>query len=108
MADWLAANGWHVVGCRLRSTGGGEVDVMARDPDGVLVAVEVRARRSARAGAAATSLDARRVGRLRRTLAAVASADQQRYIGLRVDLVTVEPIEGQPRHWRLRRLPGIG
>ena len=108
MADWLTGRGWQVVGRRLRSPAGGEVDLVARDPTGVLVAVEVRARRSARAGAAATSVDARRLGRLRRTLAAVAAADGQRHAGLRVDLVTVEPVAGQPRRWRLRRMPGIG
>lgn len=108
MADWLTGRGWQVVGRRLRSPAGGEVDVVARDPEGVLVAVEVRARRSVRAGAAATSIDARRVGRLRRTLAAIAAAHGQRYTGLRVDLVTVEQVAGQPRCWRLRQLPGIG
>ena len=108
MADWLTGRGWQVVGRRLRSSAGGEVDLVARDPTGVLVAIEVRARRSARAGAAATSVDARRLGRLRRTLAAVAADDQQRHTGLRVDLVTVEPVTGQPRRWRLRQLPGIG
>ncbi len=108
VVDWLTARGWHVVGRRQRSLAGGEVDVVARDPAGVLVAIEVRARRSARAGDAATSVDARRVGRLRRTLAAVAAAGEERYAGLRVDLVTVEPAAGQPRQWRLRQLPGIG
>ena len=92
----------------MRSPAGGEVDLVARDPTGVLVAIEVRVRRSARAGAAATSVDARRLGRLRRTLAAIAAADQQRHVGLRVDLVTVEPTAGQPRRWRLRQLSGIG
>jgi putative endonuclease len=108
VADWLTRRGWQVVGRRLRSPAGGEVDLVARDLTGVLVAVEVRARRSARAGAAATSVDARRLGRLRGTLAAVAAAEQGRHTGLRVDLVTVEPVAGQPRRWRLRRLPGIG
>ena len=108
MADWLTRRGWQVVGRRMRSPAGGEVDLVARDPTGVLVAIEVRARRSARAGAAATSVDARRLGRLRRTLAAIAAADQQRHVGLRVDLVTVEPVAGQRRRWRLRQLPGIG
>ena len=108
MADWLIGRGWQIVGRRLRSSVGGEVDLVGRDPSGVLVAVEVRARRSTRVGAAATTVDARRLGRLRRTLAAVAAADQQRHAGLRVDLVTVEPVAGQPRRWRLRQLPGIG
>ena len=108
VAAWLAEQGWQVLGRRLRSTAGGEVDLVARDPRGVLVAVEVRARRSARTGPAAGSVDARRVERLRRTLAAVAAAGHYRCSGLRVDLVTVEPADARPHHWRLRRLSGIG
>lgn len=108
MASWLQGQGWHIVAHRRRSPVGGEVDVVARDPGGTLVAIEVRARRSARAGSAATSVDARRVGRLRRTLAWAAAADRSPCVGLRVDLVTVEPLPGRPGHWRLRRLPGIG
>ena len=108
MAGWLASSGWHVVGRRLRSVAGGEVDVVARDPFGVLVAIEVRARRSARTGAAAMTVDHRRVARLRRTLAAVAAAEPEWFSGLRVDLVTVEPVAGQQGRWWLRRLPGIG
>ena len=103
---WLEACGWRIVGRRVRSKGGGEVDLVAVDPRDVLVAVEVRARRSARAGAAATTVDARRVGRLHRTLLATATATRVRHSGLRIDLVTVTPLDAGA--WRLERLPGIG
>lgn len=103
---WLEACGWRILDRRLRSAGGGEVDLVAIDPDEMLVAVEVRARRSARTGAAAVSVDARRVGRLRRTLVARAAASGASHAGLRVDLVTVEP-QGVGA-WRLERLPGVG
>lgn len=106
-AAWLERNGWRVLERRRRSTGGGEVDIVARDPDGVLVAVEVRGRRTARAGSALESVDARRVGRLRRTLVDVARARQEPITGLRVDLVAAEPA-GDGHRWRLRRVPGIG
>jgi putative endonuclease len=104
---WLEACGWRIVGRRVRSPAGGEVDLVAVDPDDVLVAVEVRARRSVRAGAAGMSVDARRVGRLRRTLVASAMASGVPHAGLRVDLVTVEADEACGA-WRLARLPGIG
>src|SRR3990170_5647515 len=94
-AEWLAANGWRVVSRRHRSSGGGEVDLIAIDPGDVLVALEVRARRSRRAGDAADSVDARRVARLRRTLASVAGSGSTPHRGLRVDLVTAEPVAGQ-------------
>jgi putative endonuclease len=109
VGEWLEACGWRIVGRGVRSTGGGEVDLVAIDPGDVLVAVEVRARRSTRAGAAALSVDAGRVERLRRTLVASARASGGGHAGLRVDLVTVErdAVRGA-RAWRLLRLPGIG
>ena len=104
---WLEACGWRIVERRVRSTAGGEVDLVAIDPGAVMVAIEVRARSSRRAGAAGVSVDARRVGRLRRTLVARAAASGAAHVGLRVDLVTVEPA-GSGGAWRLQRLPGIG
>ena len=107
-AEWLAANGWRVVSRRHRGSGGGEVDLIAIDPGDILVALEVRARRSRRAGDAAASVDARRVARLRRTLASVAGSGSTPHRGLRVDLVTAEPVAGQAGRWRLLRFAGIG
>jgi putative endonuclease len=106
VAAWLSAAGWTVLHRRLRSEHGGEVDLVARDPYDVLVAIEVRARRSDRAGAAAWSVDRRRIGRLRRTLAGIGRRHGW-HAGMRVDLVTVEPMAGTGGRWRLRRIPGI-
>lgn len=44
--------------------GGGEIDLILRERDGTLVFVEVRARRSATAGGAAASVDARKQARI--------------------------------------------
>ena len=107
-ARWLEGCGWRVFARRCRSPDGGEVDLVALDPDGVLVAVEVRARRSSRAGAAALSVDARRVARLRRTLASIGAASGTPHRALRVDLVTAEPVHGASGAWRLARIPGVG
>jgi len=110
VARWLASHRWTVLARRLRMPDGGEVDIVARDPDGVLVAVEVRARRTARTGTADVTVDERKVRRLRRTLAAFARSDASRK-GLRVDLVTVVPAPaGGPdgtMGWTARRIPGI-
>ena len=105
---WLERAGWRILAARHRSPHGGEVDIVARDPTGVLVAVEVRARRSTRAGQAETTVDERRVRRLSRTLAAYAGETATSHRGLRVDLVTLEPLPGLPGRWRLRRYAGIG
>ena len=107
VAGWLERAGWTVVARRARSASGGEVDIVAVDGEGVLVAVEVRGRRSDRTGHAATTVDARRVARLRRTLVSIAVANTVPHRGLRVDLVSAEPIPGSGRAWRLRRIPGI-
>lgn len=108
VAAWLERAGWRILERRRRSASGGEVDIVALDPNGVLVAIEVRARRSARSGSALESVDARRVDRLRRTLVEVARVRRERSTGLRVDLVAVEPSGAEDRSWRLRRVAGIG
>lgn len=108
VATWLATAGWTVLERRIRAGAGGEVDLVAVDPARTLVAVEVRARRSGRTGAAAMTVDRRRIRRLELTLVAYASSGGTRHRGLRVDLVTVEPATGPTRGWRLRRIPGIG
>lgn len=107
---WLRAAGWTVLGRRQRTAtiGAGEIDLVAVDPAGVLVGIEVRARRSRRTGGAAVSVDERRVARLRRSLAAFALAAGVPHRGLRVDLVACEPVAGARGRWRLERLPGIG
>lgn len=108
-AAWLERCGWSILARRQRSPHGGEVDILALDPDGVLVALEVRARRSERAGRASESVDARRVSRMRRTLAAFAATRPTHHDRLRVDLVTVEPMHGgRAGSWRVRRAPDIG
>ena len=66
VVGWLTDAGWRVIERRARSPTGGEVDIVAIDPERTLVAVEVRARRTRRAGEAALSVDQRRVMRLRR------------------------------------------
>lgn len=108
-AAWLASCGWSVLRRRWRPVaGGGELDLVAIDPDGVLVAVEVRARRSSRAGSPAQSVDARRIARLRRSLAATGASEVGAHTGLRVDLVTAEPAADGHGRWLLVRIPGIG
>ena len=108
VAGWLSRAGWTILGRRMRAGAGGEVDLIALDPARTLVAVEVRARRSERAGAAAATVDQRRIARLEATLVAYASSVRPQHQGLRVDLVTAEPSAAPGHGWWLRRIPGIG
>jgi len=107
VVDWLTDAGWRVVERRARSLTGGEVDIVAIDPEQTLVAIEVRARRTRRTGEAVLTVDRRRVSRLRRTLATIAADGRHGHRALRVDLVTAEPAS-DPGRWRLVRVPGIG
>ena len=108
VADWLIRAGWTILERRLRAGAGGEVDLIALDRTGTLVALEVRARRTDRTGAAATTVDRRRIRRLELTLVAFASRRTVSHRGLRIDLVTVEPMPGGRRIWRLARIPRVG
>jgi len=98
-AAWLASGGWTILARRWRCPYG-ELDLVAFDPDNVLVAVEVKLRRGARAGDSLESVDRRRLARLRATLGRFrAEADTSRGEGTRIDLVAVRPAgEGL---WRL-------
>jgi Holliday junction resolvase-like predicted endonuclease len=107
VAAWLTQAGWQVLDRRWRAPGSGELDVVCVQPPGILVGIEVRARRNARTGEASESIDGRRVARLRVSLAQYAAASRRTYAGLRLDLVTVTPDDATPGAWRLRRLPGV-
>jgi putative endonuclease len=106
---WLERCGWRIVDRRRGAPGGGEVDIVALDPAQTLVAIEVRARHSDRTGTPAATVDARRLARLSRTLAAVSAMTSTPHTGLRVDVVTVQPA-GVPSdgRWILRRWPQLG
>jgi len=112
VATWLEGSGWRVLGRRVRSAGGGEVDLVALDPNRVLVAIEVRARRTARTGIGSEPIDARRTARIGRTLVAFAAGGgfgpRLGHGALRIDLVSVMPEPGSAGAWRLRRTPDIG
>jgi putative endonuclease len=108
VATWLTGAGWKVVGRRVRSQFGGEVDLIALDPEGILVGVEIRARRTARTGSGTEAIDAQRVARMGRTLAAFAADAETSHRGLRLDVVRVAPEPGVAGRWRLKRIPDAG
>jgi len=102
-ARWLEAARWEILERRWR-TPQGELDLVSVDPSGVLVAIEVKLRSTARAGNAVEAVDQRRLRRLRAALAAYARTSARAWPALRVDLVAVEPIDGG---WRLQRHAAI-
>jgi putative endonuclease len=104
-ASWLMTRGWTVVARRWRSPEG-EIDLVAIDADGVLVAVEVKLRSTGRSGDPLESVDRRRLGRLRAALGRFGGMPScPAHDGLRIDLVAVRPATaGQ---WRLAHHPAI-
>jgi putative endonuclease len=105
VGGWLTDAGWSILARRWRARGCGELDLVCRDTRGIVVGVEVRARRTARAGRAVESVDRRRIGRLRATLGAYLAETGIRAAGLRIDLVTVEPADAVAGAWRVVRRP---
>jgi putative endonuclease len=103
-AAWLTSRGWTVLDRRWRAVAG-ELDLVCIDADRVLVGIEVKVRRTERAGSGGESVDRRRLARLRGALAAYAASTAVAHRGARLDLVTLAPAgEGL---WWARRLPAI-
>jgi putative endonuclease len=98
-ASWLTSRGWSILARRWRSPAG-ELDLVALDPDRVLVAVEVKLRRGMRSGDPLESIDRKRLLRLRAALGQYAmTLGRPMGDGLRIDLIAVSPApNGQ---WRL-------
>jgi putative endonuclease len=104
-ATWLEAQGWTILARRWRCPDG-ELDLVALDPDGVLIGIEVKVRRTGRTGSPIDSVDQRRLGRLRAALGSFASGvSRSGSNGLRLDLVAIRP-EGIGQ-WRLSHHRGI-
>ena len=104
-AAWLEARDWTILARRWRCAHG-ELDLVAKDPDGVLVAIEVKLRRTGRAGDPLDSINRQRLGRLRAALGRFRSeAAEPVGSGVRVDLVTFRP--GEDGLWRVTHHRGI-
>lgn len=104
-AAWLEARDWTILAHRWRCAHG-ELDLVAEDPDGVLVAIEVKLRRTGRAGDPLDSIDRQRLGRLRAALGRFRSeATAPVRTGVRVDLVAFRP--GEHGLWRVTHHRGI-
>jgi Holliday junction resolvase-like predicted endonuclease len=92
----LASSGWVILSRNLR-LGLLEVDLLARDPRGSLVAIEVRRHASLGAATPVELLGSRKMGALRRQRAHLPE-------GCRINLLLVL---GRPRNERLRLVRGV-
>jgi putative endonuclease len=103
VAERLRALGWQIKARRWKVPEG-ELDLVAVDPAGTLVGVEVRGRRRGRSGSAVESVDRRRIGRLRAALVHYAVSEPVLHRELRIDLVAVDRTGSR---WRMTRHVGI-
>lgn len=99
VADALAARGWRVLGRNVR-TPCAELDLVAEDPGGALVLVEVKARGPLGFLEGEQHLGARQRGRLERALEWLARREP-RTRALRIDLAIVLQLRGEVRSWEL-------
>ena len=114
VARALEKAGWRILGRRVR-VGRLELDIVAIDPGppSELAVVEVRWRRSRAFGLPEETAGRRKIGRMRRAAAGLASRGRLPdgaalpALPLRLDLVAVEPAAA-PGRLRLRHHRGIG
>ncbi|MDJ0866425.1 MAG: YraN family protein [Myxococcota bacterium] len=99
-AEYLRERGYRIVARNARADGV-EIDIVAAR-QGLIVFVEVKARRSRRAGAPEEAVDFRKQRRLLRGAAAWLAAHRPRAPRVRFDVVACEPASGgdwRVRHW---------
>ena len=88
-AEHVLAQGWAICErnwyCR-----SGELDLVAVDPDGVLVAIEVKTRSQSYTGYAAEAITPEKFRRLRRTFATYLSTCTQWYPSIRIDVIAID------------------
>ena len=87
-ANYLTRRGWEVLERNWR-TAAGELDLVCRDPDGVVVACEVKARRGRGWGSPLEAITHDKAVRLRRLAAAWARSQEVPVPSLRVDALGV-------------------
>ncbi|ARD42768.1 YraN family protein [Actinomyces gaoshouyii] len=105
--DYLRDSGWRILDRNWRAPAGsglrGEIDIIAEDPAGALVIVEVKTRSTLRAGPPAAAVTPPKEARLRRLAIAWAGQRGAPPHRLRLDVVSVILREGAPallRHHR--------
>lgn len=104
-ARHLEAAGWRVLArnWRIRGEVTGELDVVAVDPDGTLVIVEVKTRRGDRYGTPLEAVPPAKQRRLQRLAAAFLATAGVRAARIRFDVVGVAvSADGRPRLTHIR------
>ncbi len=101
----LESWGWKVCARQYR-TPFGEIDIIAEDPEGWLVFLEVKARTSYKYGLPEESVTSRKLRKIARSLWAYLAKEHQAFTRYRVDVLALDVFPGKPIV--LRHFVGVG
>lgn len=104
-ADYLVRLGWEIVARQFR-TRLGEIDIIAKDQQGVWVFVEVKARRSHRYGLPEEAVTPYKIRKITKVLQAYMSRLHALHTRYRIDVVALDMFPDKPIF--LRHFPSVG
>lgn len=105
VAEYLSRIGWEILARQFR-TRFGEIDLVAKDPEGTWVFVEVKARRSHRFGTPEEAVTPHKMRKIIRTLHAYLGGLRATNIAYRIDVVALDMFPNKPIF--LRHFPAVG
>jgi putative endonuclease len=105
VAQYLIRLGWEILARQFR-TRLGEIDIIAKDPVGVWVFVEVKARRSHKCGFPEEAVTPWKIRKITRTLYAYIGGLRATNIRYRIDVVALDMLPQKPIF--LRHFPSVG
>lgn len=105
VAQYLERIGWEILARQFR-TRMGEIDLIAKDPQGTWVCVEVKARRSHVFGTPEEAVTPFKIRKIIRTLHAYLGGLRATNIRYRIDVVALDMFPGKPIF--LRHFPAVG
>lgn len=105
VAQYLSRIGWEILARQFR-TRYGEIDLVAKDPKGTWVFVEVKARRSHRYGTPEEAVTPHKIRKIVRALHAYLGGLRATNIAYRIDVVALDMFPQKPIF--LRHFPAVG
>lgn len=105
VAQYVMRLGWEILARQFR-TRMGEIDLIAKDPEGTWIFIEVKARRSHRYGLPEESVTPRKLRRIIRTLHAYIAGLHVAHVRYRIDVIALDIFPRKPIF--LRHFPAVG
>ncbi|NBS67987.1 YraN family protein [bacterium] len=105
VVQYLQRLGWEILARQFR-TRMGEIDVIARDPEGTWIFVEVKARRSHKYGLPEEAVTAHKIKKITRALQMYLGGLKLAKVRYRIDVVALDMFPQKPIF--LRHFPAVG